>query len=255
MKKIGFVIAIVLVIIIMVGCSATKLTVPSNVRIENDVLKWNSVDGASGYLIFADGIEIGNVSGTSFKLSEADLVEGETYEITIRAKGDGYLKQQSDLSEPISYVATKTNSDNDNNNNQISQETGKTVLETPYFSYDGEANKLEWFEVNGADGYELQLDGQSIILPRTMKCEYTPSVTENEDFTFRMRALSPEGSGKYEDSKWSREIIYRYVPTVNASTTNYTYVNKARELGIGYVRKEVGVRKGKKKKRGGEYIG
>jgi len=105
MKKIAIVILLFVIIsTLLIGCTPSVLSTPRNVRIDNELLKWNSVEGATGYKIFVNGDEMAETTNTTYKLSELDLTEGETYEITVAAKGDGYLKTQSSPSEKITYT-------------------------------------------------------------------------------------------------------------------------------------------------------
>ena len=52
MKKTLVSILIIVIALSFVGCSAiqTTLEVPANVRIEENILKWSSVEGAKEYL-------------------------------------------------------------------------------------------------------------------------------------------------------------------------------------------------------------
>lgn len=107
-------------------------------------------------------------------------------------------------------------------------------MATPVFSYDEKNNVIEWNQVGGADGYELLIDDESVVVPQMTKCEYRPDVESYADFTFSMRALAPENGTSYIDSNWTRTITLKYKPTDEEKVTDQEAVNKAQELRIGY---------------------
>lgn len=96
-------------LIFAVGCSAADrmLATPENLKVDdNGVLHWNSVDGASSYLIFIDGDEQSKaVYMNECDLTDFNLVVGQTYQISVKASGDGTFHLRSKASEPITYVA------------------------------------------------------------------------------------------------------------------------------------------------------
>lgn len=106
MKKTILFIVICLVAILSVGCSSIQspLGVPEKLRVEDGVLRWNSVTGANKYAVFIEGSEVAVTGDTSYNLSSLDLVDGQTYKVAVRAKGDGYIKLDGELSEEITYT-------------------------------------------------------------------------------------------------------------------------------------------------------
>ncbi len=96
-----------------VGCSAIQKTLnpPAHVRVEGGYVKWDSVDGASSYLVYVDEEEY-STNDNSFRLALVeDLEIGKTYTIYVKAKGDGYLYQMSNASESVSYTHTQDTND------------------------------------------------------------------------------------------------------------------------------------------------
>ena len=87
------------------GCNVIqdKLSEPDRVRVESDVLKWNSVSGARNYAVYVDGNEIAITTDTFYDLSNVNLQMGN-HSIAVMAKGDSYLKLDSALSESIIYL-------------------------------------------------------------------------------------------------------------------------------------------------------
>ncbi len=141
MKKKTFIITIVLLAIMvfsLAGCSMVQsiLDVPENLHVENGVAKWNSVDGASKYLIFINGNEEESPN-TSFDLSSLNLVNGQTYTVKVKAVGDGYIKLSSDYSEEITFVYYKNaSSGNDNNISSEKEELNDEVVDSIVNSTD-----------------------------------------------------------------------------------------------------------------------
>ena len=106
MKKTILFIVICLVAILSVGCSSIQspLGIPDKIRVEDGVLRWNSVTGANKYAVFIEGSEVAVIGDTSYNLSSLDLVDGQTYKVAVMAKGDGYIKLDGELSEEITYT-------------------------------------------------------------------------------------------------------------------------------------------------------
>ncbi|MGN1040057.1 MAG: MAC/perforin domain-containing protein, partial [Candidatus Fimimonas sp.] len=105
--------AIILVFIISIACLSScgiqqQLAAPANLRLEDSTIKWNSVEGAMSYVIYADGNEIATTSNTYYNLSTLQFEDGRTYGITVRSRGDGYLKLASTDSISISYTHENT---------------------------------------------------------------------------------------------------------------------------------------------------
>lgn len=127
-------------------------------------------------------------------------------------------------------VTTEITTSNGEGNKTETDETGP--LATPIFSYNSENNVITWNPVEGADGYELSIDGETIVLPQMIDCTYRPTVSANKNFEFKMRALAPENS-KRTESSWSRALSLSFEPKIEKISDN-DVINKARELRIGY---------------------
>ena len=83
------------------GEQATPLAIPENLRVEDTVLRWNSVEYASGYTVLIDGVTTEVTETNSFSL--AALKDG-TYTLAVKANGDGILYATSAYSDSISYT-------------------------------------------------------------------------------------------------------------------------------------------------------
>ncbi len=117
MKKISRILAVLLTVFSMfgtiVGCGniKTTLSAPENVRVVNGYIKWNTVDGALSYLVYIDEDEYFTSENKFYINNAEDLVKGKTYEIRVKAKGDGVLSSSSNYSRSVSYTHL---TDNDN---------------------------------------------------------------------------------------------------------------------------------------------
>lgn len=94
---------VALFLICQIGCSetqATKLETPQNLTIDGNVLGWNSVNNATGYVVFVDNKEY-ECTLNNFDLSFLD--EPKSYEVSVLALGDEILFTNSDWAS-INYV-------------------------------------------------------------------------------------------------------------------------------------------------------
>lgn len=208
----------------------TKLPTPVISSIENGYIYWNEVANASSYVVKINNYQ--ESAGNQLKYSISTIMDGRIdanvpteLHIYLKAKGNQIFYSDSEWSAEETFIYTKKES--------VQDERKKTVLSTPIFSYDDKNNIFEWQSVDGADGYELSVNDESIIVPQTTKCVYSPMVKANENFTFTMRALAPEKSVKYENSEWTRLATFKYSPN-NEKTIDPETLNKAQELRIGY---------------------
>lgn len=93
--------------LLLSSCSQIQSTLdtPTGLRVTDDgYLRWNSVEGANGYIVSFDSLEEPQISTTQYDLYYADLVEGQTYEVTVRAVGDGYIHLSSEDSHPLRFT-------------------------------------------------------------------------------------------------------------------------------------------------------
>lgn len=120
MKKILATILITVIVFSLVGCSAiqTKLDTPINVRVEDGILKWSSVDEATEYLVVID-LEEYSTTSTSYDLTTARITAGQEYTMKVKAtKSDSLFKSPSDFSTPIKWVAPADDSVDDGIDNE-----------------------------------------------------------------------------------------------------------------------------------------
>ncbi len=125
---------------VLVGCTKT-LDTPTNVRISDDVVHWDQVKEATGYVVKV-GVNEHSTATNSFDLKTLTLDTG-TYQISVKATGKD--KKDSKFSGPVSYVVDAT--------------TNK--LETPanLVITDG---VLTWNQVTGANAYLVSVNGVQV---------------------------------------------------------------------------------------------
>lgn len=89
------------------GCiSVVQLDAPTGLKYSNNKLTWNYVDSASGYIVNVDGVEY-STSNNYYDLSNLDLIDGNEYIAKVKAKGDGYVKTNSDYSLDYVFIYEK----------------------------------------------------------------------------------------------------------------------------------------------------
>ena len=129
--------------------SAQKLSAPTGVKIEGDMLSWNAVEHADGYQVYSDGYDIMSLEATderAVNLAMRQLSVG-THKITVVALGDGENYLDSDPSAAVDYTVE-----------------GSVVepeeLAAPVVTLDGHI--LSWTVVENAVEYEIY-DGDKFL--------------------------------------------------------------------------------------------
>lgn len=90
-KLIILVIFIVILGVVLVGCSSSELTSPRDLKVKNGVFSWNAVEGADGYLVYFNDYVADRffVSGTSFEANneniQTSLISGQVNYMWVRA--------------------------------------------------------------------------------------------------------------------------------------------------------------------------
>lgn len=104
MKKIFALLTLLLLIFLIYGCSEnsnTQLATPEDLVIENHMLTWDEVEGASGYLVSFNEEEF-DTGIARFDLSPFEIISADI-EIRIKAIGNDVLTD-SDWSEVMEYT-------------------------------------------------------------------------------------------------------------------------------------------------------
>ena len=202
--RISFLLIIVSLVCVLFGCSMVQSTlkVPENIVVEKDTVIWNSVDGATKYLVYVNGREHStNGAATEFDLSKLDLVDGQTYTVKVKAVGDGYLKLSSEYSEEISFRYEKGDTVVDTNPTKLDVPTNISI----------EENVVRWSSVGGASRYRLYVDGRehSTKGSETFFDLSTLNLLDGQTYYVKIQAVS-DNSTKL-DSDYSNDRSFTYI--------------------------------------------
>ncbi|GAB6085243.1 fibronectin type III domain-containing protein [Alkaliphilus crotonatoxidans] len=194
-------ISLILVVCILISstyittlASVTNVAIPSDIKVtvtpNNILIKWEEVEGATGYEIEADGetIELGIATGYTHE----GLEPGTPHEYRVRAKAGEIVSVWSKmvfaetLEEEEEEITEKIDIG-------IPQNVGVETYETKV--------EISWEEVEGATGYDIEADGETIELGMTTR--YTHEGLEpGTQHEYRVRARVEEVVGE-----WSRKVI------------------------------------------------
>lgn len=213
MKKFALLIVIITILALCVGCSSQTLASPDGLTLEYNVLSWNRVDNASGYVVSVNDTEY----STHAYFLELSLQNNVDYTIKVKAVGSGKYKD-SDFSAPLEYKGRQ--------NSDLSR------LPTPSISMiDGQGN-IYWSLVGSSEGYRVFKNN---TLHLTIKDKYTTScalgITEPGTYSIQIQAV---GDGvNYSDSPKSN--VHKFVvdnsgnpemPSLSAPTITYNSQNQ-----------------------------
>ncbi|MBN2876104.1 MAG: hypothetical protein JXL85_00445 [Bacilli bacterium] len=113
MKKLFLLLFTLVLSVVLIGCNTGGseievdldefIAAPENLEINGEVLSWDAVENANGYIVFGNGEELDDVKGTSYDFS--DMTE-ERVIFQVQTKAPRGM-QDSPLSASIAYVANK----------------------------------------------------------------------------------------------------------------------------------------------------
>lgn len=139
-------------------------------------LRWDSVEGASGYDIEVDGTVIYNDNKTEFLHDNLGRNEEHTYRV--RARNGNVIGGWTEELKKSTLLAAPANL--------------KVTI-------SGNEVKIEWDMVVGADGYGLEIDGTEIKLDANT--EYTQTALDSGiKHTYRVRAYKRSEAGEWSDT-------------------------------------------------------
>lgn len=168
----------------------TYLSTPEDLRIQEGILKWDSVEDATAYELTIDG-EQQIVQNNRFD----DLVENVQQMVDVRA-----------ITDQTEFYSTPT------------EEETFRILEAPSIEWnpelesDGEANEnIIWDTVSNANGYLVELtkpDGE-IVYEELGSNQRTFADTYDKigEYTVRLQALSDTSQSDTYNSKFGNEIV------------------------------------------------
>ena len=155
----------------------------TGLSVSDETLVWNSVAGATNYIVTVNGEEHDVGSSTRFSLKE---YPARTLEISVRAQTKGY---NSAAASTLTYE--------------------KTTLATPA-SVAVRDMLVTWDAVAGATGYEVSIGGQTFAVTGGNTTSYDLSGTDiawtDDDYQISVRAMTDS-----EASPWSDPVDARYL--------------------------------------------
>ena len=155
----------------------------TGLSVSDETLVWNSVAGATNYIVTVNGEEHDVGSSTRFSLKE---YPARTLEISVRAQTKGYN------SAPASTLTYE-----------------KTTLATPA-SVAVRDMLVTWDAVAGATGYEVSIGGQTFAVTGGNTTSYDLSGADiawtDDDYQISVRAMTDS-----EVSPWSDPVDARYL--------------------------------------------
>ena len=189
--------ALLLVVCVLLSSIATpsialaqsgELDVPQNVKAvaisDSEInLTWDAVPNALGYDVEADGYIIDAGAETSY--AHSGLVAGSEHNYRIRAKNvDGV----GNWSEIVTQAVL--------NNSEGSPVKLEAPQNIQAISTSGSAITVTWDNVNGADGYEIEVDGTIVNNGNSTEYSHTELVPGSQhSYKVRQKYLMNEETG------------------------------------------------------------
>lgn len=159
----------------------TKFGTPQNLTATSTdhsiTLKWDTVEGASGYDVFVDGRIVDNNSSTSFEHSGLEPYSWHVYRV--RAKSADVTGEWSEALTQATLLARPAHIKTNAENTQIT---------------------VTWDEVSGATGYDVEVDG--VVLDNGAEPMFIQkNLAANTTHLYRIRAKNDEVM-----SEWSEMV-------------------------------------------------
>ena len=166
MKKLLIVLALIASTVVLIGCGRDpELNTPENLRREEEVLRWDSVRGASHYIVRVNETQTFEVTETEFDL---ELLAVGMHSVDVRAASDTLLSPYSD---------------------SLTVSISRTFPYPVNLEIDGDT--LIWESVD-ADSYRIWIDGN--IHATVEETSYTFTDLEpNASYTVRVQAVFGQG--------------------------------------------------------------
>lgn len=164
---ISIVIVIMTMLMVFVACSEKKeIPVPENLSVDNNVLTWDAVSGATSYDVKVDdNVYVANENKYTLPISDY-----ETHEIAVRANTYDGTGEYSDV---IYYKRRQT-------------KTTLPQLSAPRISMT--SNRLMWNTILNNNGYKIYFNGKSYIAPKN-STYYDLELTADGRFEITMQTL------------------------------------------------------------------
>ena len=153
MKKIIKLVSFFVLSLILIGCSEASLDQPKNLRLSNDNLIWDSVEGADGYLIYMEDKNPSLAEENFFSINSRDE---DTQDFDLTLFHDVYPNGSYDV-----YVIATLNGEFSMPSEYLSYEIVKDLQGVTNVRFEN--NTLTWDEVEGATNYAVEIFGETFL--------------------------------------------------------------------------------------------
>lgn len=121
-----------------VNVAKAAVATPANLRVDNTVISWDAVNGATGYTVYVDGNKVGDVTESTIDLASylTDVVDGSDFAVTVVALGTANSLPSDELlvRYNVMYGTLKYNN-----------------------------STVTWRPVAGADRYVVKVNGKEVV--------------------------------------------------------------------------------------------
>ena len=154
MKKIIKLVSFFVLSLILIGCSEASLDQPKNLRLSNDNLIWDSVEGADGYIIYIEHKNPSLAIENFFSINSRDE-DTQDFDLTL-------FHDTSPNGEYHVYVVATLNGEFSEQSEYLSYEIVKDLQGVSNVKFEN--NTLTWDEVEGATNYAVEIFGETFLL-------------------------------------------------------------------------------------------
>ena len=154
MKKIIKLVSFFVLSLILIGCSEASLDQPKNLRLSNDNLIWDSVEGADGYIIYIEHKNPSLAIENFFSINSRDE-DTQDFDLTL-------FHDTSPNGEYNVYVVATLNGEFSEQSEYLSYEIVKDLQDVSNVKFEN--NTLTWDEVEGATNYAVEIFGETFLL-------------------------------------------------------------------------------------------
>ena len=154
MKKIIKLVSFFVLSLILIGCSEASLDQPKNLRLSNDNLIWDSVEGADGYIIYIEHKNPSLAIENFFSINSRDE-DTQDFDLTL-------FHDTSPNGEYHVYVVATLNGEFSEQSEYLSYEIVKDLQDVSNVKFEN--NTLTWDEVEGATNYAVEIFGETFLL-------------------------------------------------------------------------------------------
>ncbi|MGD9901283.1 MAG: Ig-like domain-containing protein [Spirochaetales bacterium] len=188
--------------------NADKLSMPGDLRIENGIIRWNSVLNGTGYSLTINGTTLPDTTNVTYTLANFATYGAGVFEASIYALGDSVNKINSDKSNVLTIYV-------------LNYPSNRRV----------EGGLIAWNSVYGAQSYELlitdSLDNETTINVGDVTNFILPDSYPSGDYNIRVKSI---GNGaEYITSEYSSALLVTRLdaPTNLHVTNGIIYFNSA----------------------------